>query len=132
LSIGYLAPITLAENLLEDGADVTISGWGATKDGDSLTQFLLYADLVTIRNSECSAIYGNILDSTVCAESVTATVTNACDGDAGDPLVLDVDTNPVLVGVLSFLSEGSCEAGYPAGFTRTASFRNWIRDETGV
>jgi hypothetical protein len=47
--------------------------------GDSLTQFLLYADLVTIRNSECSAIYGNILDSTVCVESVTATVTNACD-----------------------------------------------------
>jgi hypothetical protein len=31
---------------------------------------------------------------------------------------------------LVFFSEGSCEAGYPAGFTRTASFRNWIRDET--
>jgi hypothetical protein len=43
------------------------------------SQFLLYADLVTIRNSECIAIYGNtILDSIVCAESEMATVQNAC------------------------------------------------------
>jgi hypothetical protein len=42
------------------------------------SQFLLYADLVTIRNSECTAIYGNILESVVCAKSVTTPVKTAC------------------------------------------------------
>jgi hypothetical protein len=46
-------------------------------DGDE-SQFLNYADLVTIRNSECTAIYGNIQDSSVCAKSETVTVQNAC------------------------------------------------------
>ncbi|XP_068895885.1 brachyurin-like [Tenebrio molitor] len=129
----YLAPIALADNLLEDGLDVTISGWGATvSDGDE-SQFLLYADLVTIRNSECIAIYGNtILDSIVCAESEMATVQNACYGDGGAPLVLDVETDPVHVGLLSFIGGDTCESGYPSGFTRTAAFRIWIRDEAGV
>jgi secreted trypsin-like serine protease len=127
----YLAPIALADNLLEDGLDVTVSGWGATvSDGDE-SQLLLYADLVTIRNSECTAIYGNILESVVCAKSVTTPVKTACIGDGGDPMVVDINTNPVLVGVLCFLRT-SCESGYPSAFTRTASFRNWIRDTTGV
>jgi hypothetical protein len=34
LSIGYVAAITLAENLLEDGADVTTSGWGSIINGN--------------------------------------------------------------------------------------------------
>jgi chymotrypsin-like protease len=128
----YVAAITLPENLLEDGTNVTISGWGSTTDLGDESQFLLYADLVTIRNSECTAIYGNIQDSSVCAKSETATVQNACYGDGGAPLVLDVETDPVHVGLVSFFGGGSCESGYPFGSTRTASFRIWIRDETGV
>jgi hypothetical protein len=47
-------------------------------DGDE-SQFLNYADIVTIRNSECTSIYGNtILDSIVCAESGTAVLKNVC------------------------------------------------------
>ncbi|KAJ3638467.1 hypothetical protein MTP99_001830 [Tenebrio molitor] len=131
----YVAAITLADNLLEDGADVTISGWGATSShsDDDSTQHLYYADLVTIRNSECSAIYGNILESTVvCAGPGTDSVKNACYDDSGDPLVLDVNTNPVHVGLLSSLGSLNCESGIPSGFIRTAFFRNWIRDVTGV
>jgi secreted trypsin-like serine protease len=129
----YLAPIALADNLLEDGLVVTVSGWGATvSDGDE-SQFLNYADLVTIRNSECTSIYGNtILDSIVCAESGTAVLKNVCTGDGGASLVLDVETDPVHVGLVSFIGGDTCESGYPSGFTRTASFRIWIRDETGV
>jgi secreted trypsin-like serine protease len=101
--------------------------------GGNESQLLLYADLVTIRNSECTAIYGNtILDSIVCAESGTAVLKNICTGDGGAALVLDVETDPVHVGLVSFFGGGSCESGYPFGSTRTASFRIWIRDETGV
>jgi secreted trypsin-like serine protease len=129
----YLAPIALADNLLEDGLDVTVSGWGATVSGGNESQLLLYADLVTIRNSECTAIYGNsILESVVCAESVTTPVKNACNADGGNPMVVDVNTNPVHVGVSIFMSGNGCDSGHPSGYTRTASFRNWIRDTTGV
>jgi secreted trypsin-like serine protease len=129
----YVAAIALAENLLEDGTDVTISGWGSTITNGEKSQFLRYADLVTIRNSECTAIYGNsILESVVCAESVTTPVKNACNADGGNPMVVDVNTNPVHVGVSIFMSGNGCDSGHPSGYTRTASFRNWIRDITDV
>ncbi|CAH1365749.1 unnamed protein product [Tenebrio molitor] len=127
----YLAPIALANYLLEDGLVVTVSG-ATVSDGDE-SQFLNYADLVTIRNSECTAIYGNsILDSIVCAASGTVILKNVCTGDGGAPLVFDVETDPVQVGIVSFIGGDTCESGYPSGFTRTASFRMWIQEKTGV
>jgi secreted trypsin-like serine protease len=128
----YVAAITLAENLLEDGADVTTSGWGSIINDGDVTQLLYYADLVTIRNSECTAIYGNILESVVCAESVTTPVKNACYGDAGNPMVVDVSTNPVHVGVSIFISSNGCDSGQTSGFTRIFPYVNWIRNITNV
>jgi len=36
------------------------------------------------------------------------------------------------VGVVSFGSSAGCEVGYPAGFTRTESYLDWISQETGI
>jgi hypothetical protein len=44
-----------------------------------VSEFLSYVDLVTIRNSECIAVYGNtIVDSIVCAQSATALLKSVC------------------------------------------------------
>jgi secreted trypsin-like serine protease len=127
-----LSAITLGETLLEDGVNVTLSGWGARGDIGTKS-YLSYVDLVTIRNSECAAKYEKILeDSIVCAESGTSIVKNPCNGDGGAPLVVNADTNPVQVGLVSFITIDGCESGHPATFTRVASFTNWIRDETGL
>jgi secreted trypsin-like serine protease len=128
-----VAPIALAETLLEDGIDVRVSGWGATSDVGGVSEFLSYVDLVTIRNSECIAVYGNtIVDSIVCAQSATALLKSVCKGDGGSPLVIDAGISPVLVGLVSFISTDGCESGHPTGFTRTAAYRDWIRTNSGV
>jgi len=38
----------------------------------------------------------------------------------------------VLVGITSFGSIYGCDRGYPAAFTKVASYLDWISDETGV
>jgi secreted trypsin-like serine protease len=132
LSTVNLHPIGLAETLLEDGIDVTVSGWGALSDVGDVTEFLNYVDLVTIRNSECMAVYGNVIvDSIVCAQSATDVLKSVCYGDGGSPLVIDADTSPVLVGLVSFISTDGCESGHPSGFTRVAAYRSWIRTYIG-
>jgi secreted trypsin-like serine protease len=80
------------------------------------------------------------VDFIVCAESGTGIVKNLFDlnavlvfqGDGGVPLVVNAGTNPVQVGLVSFISTDVCESEHPASFTRIASFRNWIRGETGL
>jgi secreted trypsin-like serine protease len=79
------------------------------------------------------------VDFIVCAESGTGIVKNPFDlnavlvfqGDGGAPLVVNAGTNPVQVGLVSFISTDGCESEHSASFTRIGSFRNWIRDETG-
>jgi secreted trypsin-like serine protease len=128
-----VAPIALAETLLEDGIDVTVAGWGAVSNVGDGSEFLNYVDLVTIRNSECIAVYGNVIvDSIVCAQSGSAVLKSVCYGDGGSPLVIDAGTNPVQVGLVSFISTDGCESGHPSGFTRVAAYRSWIRTNSGV
>jgi secreted trypsin-like serine protease len=75
-----LSAISLAETLLEEGVNVTLSGWGATGDIGTIT-FLSYVNLLTIRNNECTAKYEKIIvGSIVCAESGTGIVKNSCNG----------------------------------------------------
>ena len=46
--------------------------------------------------------------------------------------MIDADSNPVHVAVVSFVSTEGCESGAPSGYTRTAFFRDWIQENTGV
>merc|ERR1712013_292269 len=36
------------------------------------------------------------------------------------------------VGIVSFGSSAGCEVGFPAGFTRTEYYLDWIKSETGM
>ncbi|CAH1365742.1 brachyurin-like [Tenebrio molitor] len=128
------APIALSEDFLEDGTDVTLSGWGVLNDeGDTETANLNYVNLVVISNNECNEYYGDfVTDNMVCASSGTSTVKGPCNGDNGGPVVINATTNPVLVAIVSFISDQGCESNLPSGYIRTASYRDWIREETGV
>jgi secreted trypsin-like serine protease len=128
------APIALSEDFLEDGTDVTLSGWGVLNDeGDTETANLNYVNLVVISNNECNEYYEDfVTDNMVCASSGTSTVKGPCNGDNGGPVVINATTNPVLVAIVSFISDQGCESNLPSGYIRTASYRDWIREETGV
>jgi len=94
-------------------------------------------DLPIISNSECNAIYGIVGDGVVCIDTTGGKGT--CNGDSGGPLnmkcdVIDKDEAAgqkwKQIGVVSFGASSGCEVGYPAGFTRTEYYLDWICSET--
>ncbi|KAJ3652937.1 hypothetical protein Zmor_018860 [Zophobas morio] len=130
--------ISLAEEELEAGTEVTISGFGHTsgEDGNDTNTLLNYIVVPTMNTSECGRyLYEADTPGIICTffnNGDDSVIYNPCIGDGGSPLVVDAGTNPVHVGSFSFLSSFGCDASYPAAHTRTASYREWIKEKTGV
>lgn len=102
--------------------------------GENITAILQYASVPIIKNSECAKIYGTdvVDDNIICTRNLDHVV-GPCVNDGGGPLVANADTDPVHVGIFSFLGTNGCENNnYPAVYIRTYSYRNWIKEKTGV
>ncbi|KAH8395067.1 hypothetical protein KR215_009506, partial [Drosophila sulfurigaster] len=113
------------------GETVVASGWGRTSDSSSsVATNLQYVDLTVITNTVCAATYGTsiVTSSNICVSTTNGKST--CNGDSGGPLVLK--SNNVQVGLTSFGAAAGCEKGYPAAFTRTTSYLDWIKSNTGI
>ncbi|XP_017101530.2 serine protease 1 [Drosophila bipectinata] len=113
------------------GETAVASGWGRTSDNsNSVATYLNYVDLTVITNSVCAATYGTsiVTSSNICVSTTNGKST--CNGDSGGPLVLK--SNNVQIGLTSFGAAAGCEKGYPAAFTRTTSYLDWIKSHTGI
>ena len=80
-------------------------------------------------------MYGIVGDGIVCIDTTGGRGT--CNGDSGGPLDMMGDMKAAgqqwkQVGVTSFGASAGCEAGLPAGFTRTEYYLDWIMSETGM
>lgn len=108
------------------GQLATVTGWGRTSDGSSATSAQLQSvqnNIIT--NEVCHAVYGpTVIPSTICMATTGGRGT--CGGDSGSPLTIALADNQVQVGIVSFGSTAGCERGFPAGFARITSFRQWI------
>ncbi|XP_044252865.1 chymotrypsin BI-like [Tribolium madens] len=129
--------ISLSKDVVEDGIMATIAGWGhSNKDSptiDNITPVLQFAKVPTITNSECAKIYGtDVVTSTVICTFNPNVVRGPCINDGGAPLIKNAATDPQHVGIFSFMGENGCEKNYPAGYTRTAPYVDWIKNKTGI
>merc|ERR1719347_2312706 len=116
---------------------VTCTGWGKPSDsaGGISPVLRMVEDLPIISNSDCNAIYGIVGSGVVCIDTTGGK--GSCNGDAGGPLVMKANMKAAgqqwkQVGIVSFGSSACCEVGYPAGFTRTEYYLDWISSETGM
>merc|ERR1712212_1375562 len=116
---------------------VTCTGWGKPSDsaGGISPVLRMVEDLPCISNSDCNAIYGIVGSGVVCIDTTGGK--GSCNGDSGGPLVMKADMKAAgqqwkQVGIVSFGSSAGCEVGYPAGFTRTEYYLDWISSETGM
>lgn len=66
-----------------------------------------------------------INDTQLCAGGVYAEDT--CDGDSGGPLMRSLNNYWLVEGIVSF-GRGCGLEGWPAIYTRVASFDDWIRE----
>jgi secreted trypsin-like serine protease len=53
-------------------------------------------------------------------------------GDGGSALVVHLGIGYKQIGITSFLSSAGCASGYPSGYTRVTSFRDWIQTNAGI
>uniref|UniRef100_A0A182J896 trypsin n=1 Tax=Anopheles atroparvus TaxID=41427 RepID=A0A182J896_ANOAO len=132
VSFGELVqPVALPEQdeAVEDGTLTTVSGWGNTQSSSESNAFLRAANVPTVNQNECDTAYedfGGVTDRMLCA-GYKQGGKDACQGDSGGPLVADGK----LVGVVSW-GYGCAKAGYPGVYSRVASVRDWVRENSGV
>merc|ERR1712038_1007997 len=135
----YIKPscMPMAGDTADVNEMVTCTGWGKPSDsaGGISPVLRMVEDRPIISNSECNAIYGIVGDGVVCIDTTGGKGT--CNGDSGGPLNMKYDVKDSAagdkwkqVGVVSFGASAGCEVGYPAGFTRTEYYLDWICSET--
>jgi len=125
---GRIQPIRLGSDYTGVNINLTVSGWGKTSDqSNSISPVLNYVGLRSISNKDCEGIYGSqvVINSTICCRGNPEHST--CNGDSGGPLVQrNANGQYVHVGVVSFVASLGCSRGYPSGYVRSASYRDWI------
>lgn len=110
------------------------SGWGRYAAGvHAISNVLRYVQLRIVNGRICRNNFPLSYRSTnICTSGRYQKST--CNGDSGGPLVLQRRTSRkrVLVGITSFGSIFGCDRGYPAAFTKVASYLDWIVHVTGI
>ncbi|KAM7356935.1 brachyurin [Cochliomyia hominivorax] len=110
------------------------SGWGRYATGvHAISNILRYVQLRIVNGQTCKNSFPLSYRSTnICTSGRYQKST--CNGDSGGPLVLQRRTSKrrVLIGITSFGSIFGCDRGYPAAFTKVASYLDWIWDQTGI
>jgi secreted trypsin-like serine protease len=130
-----LQPIGYAttSDLPKPGAALTVSGWGATKEGGAGSAELLTVDVPVVDLKACNdpkSYDGVVARSMVCAGREQGGK-DSCQGDSGGPAVLNAATEPLLAGIVSW--GHGCARPWKYGiYTRVGSFAPWVKKTTGA
>ncbi|XP_063913786.1 brachyurin-like [Zophobas morio] len=123
----------LGDHYVVPSTTAVVIGWGQTSDDDpEFSNDLKWVTVAALSNEECRLTYGNqITDSTLCVEGNYNE--GSCYGDTGSGLFQSVGPGYMMhSGVASFISGNGCESTDPSGYVRTAAYRAWIKNITGV
>lgn len=113
------------------GVISTVAGWGATREGGAGSDVLREVDVPVISNTLCNQQYGgDITDAMLCAY-VDGGGKDSCQGDSGGPLFVNKNSNPVLIGVVSW-GQGCARDNYAGVYARVSYLSGWILDTIGA
>ncbi len=126
-----LATESLAAELVRDGIDATVSGWGTLSEGGESPDQLYSAEVPIVSNAMAQTMYRrNALysDWEITADQLAAGIIgiggkDACQGDSGGPLVVPdpSGTGFVLAGVVSW-GLGCAEESFPGLYARVSFY----------
>jgi len=135
----HIRPICLPaiDTLAYTGDTATVTGWGTTSAGGSLSSSLREVDVTVMSNTNCRNDYGywssEITSSMLCA-NVVGGGKDSCQGDSGGPLVTASGGNGVTpgqnyfqIGVVSW-GIGCADANYPGVYARVTAQLSWIQE----
>lgn len=117
-----IVPVSLASEIPNAGDVVTITGWGALKEGGASPEVLQAVDIPIVSNEECAVKYdpSPILESMICA-GIPVGGKDSCQGDSGGPLVI----KNVQYGIVSW-GRGCARATHPGVYSSVANLKSWI------
>ncbi|KAK4020476.1 hypothetical protein OUZ56_002450 [Daphnia magna] len=134
LSVATAKPVNLPAPVAEfdppAGTIITVSGWGTTSEGGSISDVLLSVDIPVISDADCSAAYGgSVTSSMMCAGGPNGGI-DSCQGDSGGPLFTGTGAEAVQHGIVSW-GQGCAQAAYPGVYTQVSYFLDWIAANRG-
>jgi trypsin len=106
---------------------LTVTGWGTTSEGGSLSNILKKVDVPYVPNDRCADEYQNFNDITpgmLCAGFEDAGGADACQGDSGGPVFLKSGEQ---IGLTSW-GYGCARPGYPGVYTRVNKYNDWVAE----
>ncbi|KAK2726054.1 trypsin-1-like isoform X2 [Artemia franciscana] len=108
---------------VDAGVMVSVSGWGTTSSGGSLSDVLRSVDVPVVSDDDCRGAYGanDVTDSMICAGDLDNGGVDSCQGDSGGPLYM----GSTVIGIVS-LGYGCAFAGYPGVYTQVSYFIDFI------
>uniref|UniRef100_A0A1W7R7B9 CLIP domain-containing serine protease n=1 Tax=Aedes albopictus TaxID=7160 RepID=A0A1W7R7B9_AEDAL len=120
--------VPLSTELMQDSfvnKNVTVVGWGRNENGTK-SRHKMYAEITTISNQRCEdELEESISDNKMCAKSLTGIYREACDGDSGGPLQIQINGTYYLIGIISH-GPRCGQTTLPAVYTRITSYVDWI------
>jgi len=120
-------PVTLppAGITFNKGEAMTVSGWGTTSQGGSLSSHLKAVTVPYVEDEECIDNYsGDVIGEVmICAGEAGK---DSCQGDSGGPMTAGEYVGiPYHVGIVSW-GYGCAQAGYPGVYSQTDAFLDFI------
>jgi len=107
-----------------DGFQTTVTGWGTTTEGGSISQVLREVTLPVVSNAFCNTAYGSITARMICAYQ-TGGGKDSCQGDSGGPAFITQQTSYQQIGIVSW-GQGCARNNYPGVYTRVSAIRDWV------
>uniref|UniRef100_A0A673MVQ8 Suppressor of tumorigenicity 14 protein homolog n=1 Tax=Sinocyclocheilus rhinocerous TaxID=307959 RepID=A0A673MVQ8_9TELE len=128
-----IRPICLptATDVFPTGETVTISGWGATREGGAGAPVLQKANVRIINGTVCDELMNGQITSRMTCAGVLSGGVDACQGDSGGPMSFLTNDRMFLAGVVSW-GDGCARRNKPGIYTNVPKFRAWIKEKTGV
>ncbi|CAN7984454.1 unnamed protein product [Ixodes hexagonus] len=125
----YLAAILPPLNSdVTPGTTATVAGWGRLKYGGAKPDSLRQVDLPVVNRTECQRPMTHVIyDVMLCAGGVEGQ--DACVGDSGGPLLVQVGNYKVVAGVVSFGKNCALKGVYGI-YTRMGFYGPWVYSRT--
>lgn len=134
-TIRPIAPLSASQEqqLAATTTLATVTGWGTTGPGGSVSAVLMQAQVPLISSSDCanqSAYSSSQLSSNMICAGYPQGGKDSCQGDSGGPLVVsNGQGGHVLAGIVSW-GEGCAAPDYPGVYTRVANYQPWLQTQT--
>ncbi|KAJ6220602.1 hypothetical protein RDWZM_006414 [Blomia tropicalis] len=132
-SISYVK-LNQIHSMVNINSIVTVSGWGRTAKNQTVSDYLMKADMKAVSFARCRWLWAGIFRVSrgmLCAQDTDSGACNGCNGDSGGPLQYEIDGQWFLLGAASWVVRCGSTT-YPTVWTRVPYFLNFITEISGI